>query len=164
MKILPHNKFEYTSNQPEYPRICGIIAGWDEEIITPAVEGHYENAEWIEPIPAVINRIPVYKQGVIDVDEKKLKKVGKYDEYCFDDLLLSIVDNVLTDKDLDERQERVNKNRIAKLKLELAPLQEDIVQDIAGQVVPNIENKKAEFRRIHNEIRVLEGKLPREEA
>ena len=40
----------------------------------------------------------------------------------------------------------------------LAKLTEDIVQYVAGEDVPNIEERKAEFIRIHNEVRIYEGK------
>lgn len=44
----------------------------------------------------------------------------------------------------------------------LAKLTEDIVQSLAGEDVPNIEERKAEFIRIHNEVRAYEGKEARE--
>lgn len=40
----------------------------------------------------------------------------------------------------------------------LAKLTEDIIQYVAGEDVPNIEERKAEFIRIHNEVRIYEGK------
>lgn len=45
--------------------------------------------------------------------------------------------------------------------MQLQPLNEDLLQVMAGVEIPNIEEKKAEFRRIHGDIRELEGK-PRE--
>lgn len=43
----------------------------------------------------------------------------------------------------------------------LVELDQDIVQDIAGEVVPNIEERKAEFVTLHNELRTLLGKEQR---
>lgn len=44
----------------------------------------------------------------------------------------------------------------------LSKLTEDIVQYIVGEDVPNIEERKSEFIRIHNEVREYEGKPLRE--
>lgn len=60
-------------------------------------------------------------------------------------------------------QELANKNkRISDIKSRLTSLSEDIVQDQAGELVPDIAERMAEFVRLHNELRVLEGKEPRE--
>lgn len=46
-------------------------------------------------------------------------------------------------------------------KEKLSKISEDIIQYIAGEDVPNFEERKAEFIRIHNEVRVYEGKKAR---
>lgn len=46
-------------------------------------------------------------------------------------------------------------------KEKLSKISEDIIQYIAGEDVPNIEERKEEFIRIHNEVRVYEGKKVR---
>lgn len=48
------------------------------------------------------------------------------------------------------------------IKAELSKLSEDIIQYSAGEQVPDIEKRKAEFIELHNELRILEGKEPRE--
>jgi|GEM_PF-2924365 len=53
-------------------------------------------------------------------------------------------------------------NKLSKLKDELTQLCQDIVQDMFGQAVPNLEERKKQARELHNEIRQLEGKAPRE--
>lgn len=59
-------------------------------------------------------------------------------------------------------KEEIKRRRdIRQLKMQLQPLNEDLLQVMAGVEIPNIEEKKAEFRRIHGDIRELEGK-PRE--
>lgn len=59
-------------------------------------------------------------------------------------------------------KEEIKRRRdIRRLKMQLQPLNEDLLQVMAGVEIPNIEEKKAEFRRIHGDIRELEGK-PRE--
>ena len=61
-------------------------------------------------------------------------------------------------------KEEIKRRRdIRQLKMQLQPLNEDLPQVMAGVEIPNIEEKKAEFRRIHGDIRELEGK-PRERA
>lgn len=62
---------------------------------------------------------------------------------------------------LTNKEEFNRKLAIARLKKQLEPLNEDLVQFTAGVKIPDIETKKAEFRRIHGDIRELEGK-PRE--
>ena len=47
--------------------------------------------------------------------------------------------------------------RISEIKARLSALSEDIVQEQAGEVVPNIEARKAEFVTLHNELRRLLG-------
>lgn len=56
-----------------------------------------------------------------------------------------------------EEIERIR--NITTLKKQLKALNEDLLQVMAGVEIPNIEEKKSEFRRIHGDIRVLEGKL-----
>ena len=46
----------------------------------------------------------------------------------------------------------------------LAELSQDLVQALAGELVPDLEDRKAEFIRLHNTLRELEGKEPREIA
>lgn len=56
-------------------------------------------------------------------------------------------------------KEEIKRRRdIRQLKMQLQPLNEDLLQVMAGVEIPNIEEKKAEFRRIHGDIRELEGK------
>lgn len=59
-------------------------------------------------------------------------------------------------------KEEIKRRRdIRQLKMQLQPLNEDLLQAMAGVTIPNLEEKKAEFKRIHGDIRELEGK-PRE--
>lgn len=51
--------------------------------------------------------------------------------------------------------------RRALIKGRLRQLSDDIVQAAAGESVPGIEDRKAEFVALHNELRALEGKEPR---
>jgi len=112
------------------------------------------------------NGKPVLVKGEYTlVDEIGLALIGKTKKF-------DIVSGVIVDMTLQEIADFESKRNAAKaatekqaqiaaLKQQLAPLQEDLVQVVAGQYIPNIEYKRAEFRRIHNEIRALEGKPPR---
>lgn len=51
--------------------------------------------------------------------------------------------------------------RIGTIKRRLQALTEDLVQAMAGEIVPDIEARRAEFVALHNELRKLEGKEPR---
>lgn len=50
-------------------------------------------------------------------------------------------------------QEKINR---------LTELTKDFAQVEAGLIVPDIEDKKVEFRTLLNEVRVLQGKTPRD--
>jgi ferritin-like protein len=59
--------------------------------------------------------------------------------------------------------EQIKKGReIEELQSRLDDLHKDLVQDLAGEVVPNLKERKKEFVVVHNRIRELQGKLPRE--
>ena len=60
---------------------------------------------------------------------------------------------------------KINKiKQIAEKKSRLNELTKDLAQVQAGLVIDNIEDKKAEFRKLLNEVRVLQGKEPRKEV
>lgn len=54
-----------------------------------------------------------------------------------------------------KKEYRANKKR-------LAALTEDFIQDLAGEVVPNMAERREEFMRLHDAVRAYEGKEPRE--
>lgn len=58
-------------------------------------------------------------------------------------------------------QEELNNKRKYEIQERLTQLDQDIIQDMAGEIVPDIEEKKAEFVELHNELRELLGKEPR---
>lgn len=58
-------------------------------------------------------------------------------------------------------EEELKEMRIYEIQQRLVELDQDIVQDIAGEVVPNIEERKVEFVTLHNELRLLLGKKER---
>ena len=62
----------------------------------------------------------------------------------------------------DELKERADRKRHAELKSELAKIKEDIEQETFGLVRDDYDEKKQRAAEIINELRVLEGKEPRE--
>lgn len=55
-----------------------------------------------------------------------------------------------------------NKERELEIRHRLDKLSEKLVQVMAGAYLENLEDIKTEFQTLHNEIRQLEGKPPRE--
>ena len=51
--------------------------------------------------------------------------------------------------------------REQQIKEKLISLSEDFIQDYAGEKIENIENKKREFITLHNELRILQNKMPK---
>lgn len=64
----------------------------------------------------------------------------------------------MTNVYLISKEEIQRRRDIRRLKKQLQPLNEDLLQAMAGVTIPNLEEKKAEFKRIHGDIRELEGK------
>lgn len=52
--------------------------------------------------------------------------------------------------------------REEKIKSRLNNLTQDFIQVLCGAVFEDIEERKQEFRTLHNELRVFQGKKPRE--
>lgn len=77
-------------------------------------------------------------------------------------LKISETENGLIAKEQEITQEETKQNRIAEIQTRLDQLSQDIVQDIAGEFVPDIEERKAEFVELHNKLRGLLGKEERE--
>lgn len=71
----------------------------------------------------------------------------------------------LTSSEIKELEKIDKQNKIEAeilpLKKELTALSEDIIQNLAGEIVPDIETRKAQFIEVHNQIRTLLDKKPR---
>ena len=65
----------------------------------------------------------------------------------------------------DQPQELIELNqraaRVGEIKRRLRALSEDLVQAMAGEIVPDLDARRAEFVALHNELRRMEGKEPR---
>ena len=66
------------------------------------------------------------------------------------------IENLLNSEEFKKQE------RIEFIKRRLDELTKDFIQEMLGAVIPNIEEKEAEFISLHNELRELEGKEPRE--
>ena len=62
----------------------------------------------------------------------------------------------------EELEQQIRDKRSSELKLELVKIKEDIEQEVFGIVRDDYAEKKARAAAIVNELRVLEGKMPRE--
>lgn len=68
------------------------------------------------------------------------------------------VEHKTTKKELAERQKQA---RIAEIKSELINLSQDLIQAEIGAVFDDLEQRKENFKTLHNELRELLGKEPR---
>ena len=84
------------------------------------------------------------------------------DTFAAEDIQYLVKKNGVVQVDAERKVADIKSAENAKVYQEnkqiLAKLTEDIVQSLAGEDVPNIEERKAEFIRIHNEVRIYEGK------
>lgn len=76
---------------------------------------------------------------------------------------IKVVDGKVVAVEHEATQEELNQQKLYQHIARLEELTKDMAQVQAGLVVPNIEDKKAEFRTLLNEVRILQGKEPREE-
>ena len=85
--------------------------------------------------------------------------------FAAEDIQYLVKKNGIVQVDAERKAADIESAKNAKVYQEnkqiLAKLTEDIVQYMAGEDVPNIEERKAEFIRIHNEVRAYEGKNAR---
>ncbi len=52
--------------------------------------------------------------------------------------------------------------RIIEIKERLTSISEDLIQDLVGEIVDDLQTKKIEFINLHNELRMLLGKQPKQ--
>lgn len=87
---------------------------------------------------------------MVDIDEVTLQQIGVNKQ--FDVNTKSVIDYVNPAELLQEK---------AEIKQQLCKYSEDIIQFIAGENVPNIQQIKKDFILLHNKLRLLEGKEAR---
>lgn len=96
---------------------------------------------------------PPYNYTKVDIDDKYSDcQASDFN----DDLTFSI------EKYNARKQKETNQIRINEIKPRLEQLSQDLIQAQAGAVFEDLEERKAEFQELHNELRILLGKEPRE--
>ena len=75
---------------------------------------------------------------------------------------LKVIDNKVVAVEHEVTQEEINEQRKVEIKTRLSKLSQDFVQILVGAEFTDIEERRAEFISLHNELRALEGKEPRE--
>ena len=60
------------------------------------------------------------------------------------------------------KQKEKAQSRIAEIKPRLEQLSQDLIQAQVGAEFDDLEERKQEFQTLHNELRILLGKLPRQ--
>ena len=95
-------------------------------------------------------------------DPEGFEEIPEFSEE--DRMFLKKENGTVTVNETLKKQSAENRGKLEKYlrnKAELVKLPEDMVQYVAGEDVPDIEDRKSEFIRIHNEVRAYEGKEAR---
>ena len=74
---------------------------------------------------------------------------------------IKVVDGQVVAVEHEVTQEELNQQKLSENMLRLTELTKDFAQVQAGLIIDDIENRKLEFRTLLNEVRVLQGKEPR---
>ena len=82
-----------------------------------------------------------------------------YKDCTFEDFNSDFTFNI--EKYNSRKQKEYNQLRILEIRPRLEQLSQDLIQAQAGAVFEDLEERKAEFRVLHNELRILLGKEPR---
>lgn len=98
-----------------------------------------------------IEKVNLYGYTIIEVDEKYIDcEPSDFDDFSF---------NI---QKYNERKSKIgNEEIIANNIRRMNELTKDFVQHSIGASIPDIDIKKQEFVRLHNEVRNLQGKEPR---
>lgn len=160
---LKETEIDYTIGKLVDDKIATIHHEATEATVAKTAREQYDErkaaGEAVEEIKGKLYRVTAtYKNGGMDVEEitdiAAVPAKEAYDEY--EDI------KVYVPFTTDELREIANRKRHAELKAELAKIKEDIEQEVFGLVRNDYAAKKARAAEIVNELRVLEGKEPRE--
>ncbi len=75
---------------------------------------------------------------------------------------LKVADGKVIAVEHEVTEEELKAQRKWEIQERLNQLSQDLVQAMAGAYFEDLEERKTEFQTLHNELRVLEGKEPRE--
>ena len=126
----------------------------DKDIFSRTQEVQDENGN-IEIVPMFTDEElsqPPYNYTKVEIDDKYSDcQASDFDE----DLTFNI------DRYNARKQNENNQLRIAEIKPRLEQLSQDLIQAQAGALFEDLEERKAEFQILHNELRTLLGQEPR---
>lgn len=108
--------------------------------------GKFENGIDVETLP---NEVDPVKQRAYKLENNS----WVFDENKYQELLI---------EENERKQNALNLVRISEIQTRLNELSQDFVQVNLGAVFDDLEQRKAEFKSLHNELRGLLGKEPRE--
>lgn len=91
-------------------------------------------------------------------------KIVEIEDEYYDDCVREDFDGYVfnLEKYNTRKQEEQKAKCIPEIQTRLNELSEDFIQATVGAKLPDINERIAEFRRLHNELRTLLGKEPRE--
>lgn len=65
------------------------------------------------------------------------------------------------EKYIARKQSYLDENRKVEIQIRLNQLSQDFVQSLVGAYFEDLEQRKEEFKALHNELRIIKGKQPR---
>lgn len=75
---------------------------------------------------------------------------------------LKVVDGKVVAVEHEITEEELKEQRISEIQHRLNELNQDFIQILCGAEIENADERKEEFKTLHNELRALLGKEPRE--
>lgn len=98
-----------------------------------------------------IDAVQTYGYTIVEIDDNFHDCIAE----DFDGL------NFNSSKYYERKQKQENQEKIFDNLKRMEELSKDFIQSFIGADVPNLDVKKQEFVRLHNEVRNLQGKEPR---
>ena len=108
---------------------------------------------------SILKKVISKRTNFLSLITKQLKQKKPFTRTTYDEYEDIQVFVLYTEEEL---KERADKKRYGELKAELYKIKEDIEQETFGLIRDDFVEKKARAAQIVNELRVLEGKKPRE--
>ena len=90
-------------------------------------------------------------EDMVEIEESVLKEIGKTKQFGNNGEIIDYFNE-------EEKKEM----RISEINSRLTALTQDFVQVECGEIIEDIDSRKTEFVSLHNELRILLGKEPRE--
>ena len=166
IKILVEDYERFKKENPNLEHTCEKIQEIvKKEIVLPKLED-YESEPQNTTIEEIVEMMLITTR--LFSDEQLSKPPYNYTkievEDIYSDCQASDFNEDLTFspiKYVDRKQREKDEIRIAEIKPRLEQLSQDIVQSLAGAEFEDMAERQKEFQTLHNELRVLLGKMPR---